>query len=341
MALQMAELDRTLQTWMSKNGIVRQLELMLQESREVTGRDISQLEQRLIGRLEEQQMISTARHLSTTSQLQDLQWSTAMQYMSSSVLVDPILCLKHCKARYKQLLTSGTPPPMSTYSKDLSQRLQTWADSSESGFIYLRGTPLARGISQGLAIEMVELLRSKGAPVIWALNSRQKGHNSLTRVEVLKHLVLQLFQINQDIQRSSPVTTAALYAARDEEHWFRVMAEALSGMSSVFLIFDLDILDSADDSGFDWSQAFIGLFEQLRRNGQTVIRISFISCKYASLPPTSGGGKYSMDIVPISSRSQIQNMTQSPLQKKKIAVQRSARASRRTKEKGTVLVILK
>jgi hypothetical protein len=189
---------------------------------------------------------------------------------------------------------------------------------------------------------MVDLLRTKGAPVIWALNSRQKEHNSLTRVEVLKHLVLQLFQINQDIQQSCPVTTAVLYTARDEEHWFRVMAEALSGMSAVFLIFDLDILDSADDRGFNWPHAFMDLFELLRRrNCQTILRISFISCNYTSSPPIPTGGKYSMDIVPISSRAQIQNMTQSSSQKRKVANQYSVRASRRMRGREKELVILK
>ncbi|KAM0302189.1 hypothetical protein ACHAO8_011597 [Botrytis cinerea] len=340
--LQLKELDKTLNFWISKGGFPDQMAIMLDESRKLTSRDISQLEQRLISRLDAERMISTSRHLGTTAQLQDLQWSATMQYLSSNTPtgMDPIICLARCKASYKQLLASGTLAPTRYYSKNLLSRLQLWADSLQSGIICLKGTVLARGISQGLAIELVESLRGKGAPVIWALNSRLKQYkpSPLTTVEILKHLALQIFQINPQIQRTNPVATATLYTARNEEEWFGVIAEALSGMQLLFIVFDLDLLDSTDGSGFDWPQAFTEFFERLRsKRCETILRISFISCKYASLSPfmMSGARKQSMDIVPISSRTQIQNITQSPSRKKKLAV--SPRMTRESMKRQVIL----
>ncbi|OBT88777.1 hypothetical protein VE02_02396 [Pseudogymnoascus sp. 03VT05] len=288
---------------------------------------MSQMEQRFMEKIAEQQTLSAAHHMDTTSQLRDMQWSQIIQQMSSTWLPSPDICQK-------------------TYKRQLSKRLQLWADGSQSEIIHLKGMQKMRWMSQSLAVNIIELLNRHQVPVIWALNTYQRQSEAITVVDILKQLVLQALQINPVIQRQSPVATSVFFTARNEEEWFNVLAEAITGMPTLYVIFDIDIFAKTVDSEFDWSRAFLKLFEKLQRwnNSAPTLHVEVMSYNQLYSPTkTQDSGEHgaATTAVPIWTKSRLDTASSLGCTRQRALVLHSARVSARSLGKGKGIIAIK
>lgn len=346
LTMMVMSLDLNVQEWMSQNGLIKQIALLLEKNQDSARIYMSQMEQRFMARISEQQTLSAAYHMDTTSQLRDLQWSQIIQQMSSTWLASPDHCLNTYKVKRKHLISAGAMPLVPIYQRQLSKRLQLWADGSQSEIIHLKGTQKMRWMSQSLAVDIIELLNLHQVPVIWALNTHQRQSEAITVVDILKQLVLQALQINPVIQRQSPVATSVFFTARNEEEWFNVLAEAITGMPALYVIFDIDIFAKTVDSEFDWSRAFQKLFEKLQKRNSSAPTLHVAVMSYNQLySPTkiqdSGKHGATATVVPISTRSQLDATSSLGSRRQRAPVLHSARVSARAGGKGKGIIAIK
>ena len=100
-------------------------------------------------------------------------------------------------------------------------------------------------------------------------------------------------RINEDFQttKACTVTCARVRSATTESDWMNILLSVLSGLPTVYVIFDVETVShhqEALEKNFAWPIAFVSLFQKLASRGsKTAIKVLFISyghAKYTQMP---------------------------------------------------------
>lgn len=233
--------------------------------------------------------------INTNSQLSEIQFSQIMTFLATSNLPSPDLVRHTLSVKRKLRLRLGqnhhhyNPNPPSLYHSPI---LQTWGASPTSSQILVDGSIPKRHVLQDFAIDVIDLVCGADIPIVWVLQSNQFNHGKtnsteepmedFTATDILKYLAWQILKANHSMvdERSASLSARRFQTARTEKEWFALLGAVLEGLQQVYLVVDLDLVDSLLPPGEEegqsrwWLGEFSWFFERLRERGvKTVVKV--------------------------------------------------------------------
>jgi hypothetical protein len=145
----------------------------------------------------------------------------------------------------------------------------------------IKGKCNDRAKARDVAASLISLVKKSHLPVVWALTLRfEKDAKHLAKLDILKDLVLQILQINKSLfdDRSQPLRAIEFQCATTESEWFKLLCLALTGLSEIYLIIDIEVLRRDTENGRSWLAAFMDLCQKVgKRSPGTILRKAIIS----------------------------------------------------------------
>ena len=155
----------------------------------------------------------------------------------------------------------------------------------------IRGNFATRHEAKDSAADIVGLLRKTNMPTAWVLNASCEASSAEpTAIDVLKQIVLQVLKINWTLldERSLSLNGAKFQSATSESDWFDLLGSALTGLPSLHLVIDTEVVKSRLPYDFSWPAAFHKLSDDLSaRCIATPIKVILVS--YGTGLPASRG----------------------------------------------------
>ncbi|KAK7703356.1 hypothetical protein SLS64_009023 [Diaporthe eres] len=241
--------------------------------------------------------------IDTNRQLSDLQFAQIMQSIADPNLWDPRKTLNYLLVHQKR--------SSQNQARQLSEgfwefvRMRRWTKSKDSDISVVKGDFRSRHALRCFSVDMIEQLRLKQIPVLFALGTSQEGAaaKSMSTEDLLKYLVRQALDLRRSGQteKSMSLSAAAFSGNLSEQEWFSLLQHLLCGLSGrVYFVVDLELLNRnfISPSGFHWLSAFLGLFKSVAEWGaQLTIKILLVS--YSSeLPFDTTRDEYAGFIIP-------------------------------------------
>lgn len=241
--------------------------------------------------------------IDTNRQLSDLQFSQIMQSIADPNLWDPRKALNYLLVHQKR--------SSQNQARQLSEgfwefaRMRRWARSKDSDISIVKGDFRSRHALRCFSVDVIEQLRLKQIPVLFALGTSQEGAaaKSMSTEDLLKYLVRQVLDLRRSGQteKSMSLNAAAFSGNLSEQEWFSLLQHLLSGLSgNVYFVVDLDLLNRNfnSPSSFHWLSAFLGLFKSVAERGAG-LTIKVLLVSYSSeLPFDTTKDGHSSFIVP-------------------------------------------
>lgn len=184
-------------------------------------------------------------------------------------------------------------------------RMRQWARSNESDVSIIKGDFRSRHALKCFSVDVIEQLRLKQIPVLFAIGTSQEGATakSMSTEDLLRYLVRQVLDLRRSGQteKSMSLNAAAFSGSLSEKEWFALLQNLLSGLSgNIYLVVDLELLDrNVDtDSGIHWLSAFLDLFRSLsERRAALTIKVLLVSYS-PELPFDMSTSQYSGFVIP-------------------------------------------
>jgi hypothetical protein len=216
--------------------------------------------------------------LDTNKRVCDIQVSQILTFAASSILQPPETTRKLCSAmRNRRRFQHGVSSFFASTPK-----LQEWSSTKNSSHISISGSYATRHCAQDFAVDVISLISESRIPVIWILNPNLTGDSSPvpTTIDILKNLVLQILQINQQrlTEKSLSLSATQFQCAKSEEEWFDLLVSALMDLPLLYIVVDLEVLKSAPGEKGLLVHGFLNLVKRLSSGIiDTVMKIVFIS----------------------------------------------------------------
>lgn len=121
-------------------------------------------------------------------------------------------------------------------------QLDMWSKMTDCSFLLTESSNSQ--MSKDFLVNLVELIQQANFQTIWALRFEDYWTRHLTCIDLLKMLVLHSLQLNPSslTARQCPITVAAVRDAVDEKDWLKLLNRALSGVSTLYIILDSEML---------------------------------------------------------------------------------------------------
>ncbi|KAM3086699.1 hypothetical protein ACMFMG_000822 [Clarireedia jacksonii] len=216
--------------------------------------------------------------LDTNKRVCDIQVSQILAFTASSTLQPPETTRKLCSAmRNRRRFQHGVSSFFAA-----SPKLQEWSSMKNSSHISISGSYATRHCAQDFAVDVIGLISESKIPVIWILNPTLSGDSATvpTTIDILKHLVLQILQLNQHrlTEKSLSLSATQFQCAKSDEEWFDLLVSALMGLPLLYIVVDLEVLKSAPAEKGLLVHGFLDLVRRLSSGSiNTVMKIAFIS----------------------------------------------------------------
>jgi hypothetical protein len=164
-----------------------------------------------------------------------------------------------------------------------SEELFEWASAVESSVLLVQGDYQTVEAVEQIALDLVQYLEDHSHPAVWILNDPASSESLAfdKKDALLKQLAVQILQLNLRLHstRYLPrVVELFQMAASKDTDWFDVMHFLLRGMPNLCMVIDLDILGIEYETTTSWMKHFSGLFERLRLEGGSILKIVFLNC---------------------------------------------------------------
>lgn len=164
---------------------------------------------------------------------------------------------------------------------DGSKQLYEWSKLLKSSLIVIKGSFGDRGKARDIAASIIAIVKKSRRPVVWAL-TLQFGNlqRQLSNLDILKHLVLQILQINSSLleDRTHPLSATNFQLATTESEWFELLSLVLTGIQEIYMVIDIEILRRDFENGQAWPSAFAVMFQKLAaRSPRTIVKVAIIS----------------------------------------------------------------
>ncbi|KAI3393999.1 hypothetical protein diail_3315 [Diaporthe ilicicola] len=241
--------------------------------------------------------------LDTNRQVSDLQFSQIMQSISDPSLWDPQKTFNYLRVSQKRS-SQNQARLLSEWFWDFA-RMRRWTMSRDSDISIVKGDFRSRQALRCFSVDVIEQLRQKQIPVLFALGTSQEGAaaKSMSNEDLLKYLIRQVLELRRRAQteKSMSLNAAAYSGSLSEQDLFSLLRQLLSGLSgSVYFVVDLELLnrDPSSSSGFHWLSAFLGLFKTFTERGvQLTVKVLLVSYS-PELPFETSRDDYSGFIIP-------------------------------------------
>jgi len=236
------------------------------------------------------QALHSSALLDTNQRVFDLQIAQMLEHAAGGVTIDPELNLRFSLFMRNARRSQKNHPEGFWFSP----KLKRWNDEKRSSVVLVRGSFATRFKAMDFSVAVVEALRSASAQVLWVLPERHSEHDTqIHAVDLIKSLALQAMRINKDFQTSKAcaLTCARVQGAASETDWLDILFELLSGLSNVYIVFDVESLrhdDLMTEEEFSWPLAFMSFFSKIASRGSNavikVLIISYGHARYTKMP---------------------------------------------------------
>jgi hypothetical protein len=244
--------------------------------------------------------------VNTNTRLSDLQFSQIIVSLSDVSLLDPqkVYQYYYTLNRRRMSQVSGRSLPDRFWR---SNKLQTWATTTQSDISIVMGNFHSRLALRGLCVDIIEQLREYHIPVLLSMRMTEESTAArISSIDLLKYLVKQAVNLNRNIrnEKSMALSCARFHSASTETDWFQLLESVVADIGQlVYFIIDLEVLDCdlgpVDD--FSWLSAFQTFFSTLsKRLSSTRVKVLLIN--YGSrLPFDLSSRQYAELVVPAKS----------------------------------------
>jgi hypothetical protein len=158
--------------------------------------------------------------------------------------------------------------------------LRTWSEDSCSSLLVMMGSLPQKIQTQAAGTRMIEMIKSAGLPVLWAVKGSTGSVSDRSTTELLKYLAMQALQLNSSglADKVSPQFNATRVAsASTEQDWLQVLGAGLSGVPKIYLVIDPEILGSSAHEQSELGGLISTLQEATFGNPGTVVKSVLIS----------------------------------------------------------------
>ncbi|KAF2770958.1 hypothetical protein EJ03DRAFT_326027 [Teratosphaeria nubilosa] len=229
----------------------------IQDDQAAAARELRMLQQAnqiIMGQLElvhqklnEHQAINHKLLQSTQQSTTDTQFALMIR-SAASPLTSPIGSLRVLKAALSHHIAAvGAMKRLWRAST-----LECWSSTKQSELLLMIGSSFQKPGTRAAGICLIDLIKSSGAPILWALktDSSSSSCTAASTVELLRYLAWQALQLSASTLNiiasvSANFNAARIASAASEEDWLDIIRIALSNHPRVFLVIDADFLNSA------------------------------------------------------------------------------------------------
>ncbi|KAK8038644.1 hypothetical protein PG993_007055 [Apiospora rasikravindrae] len=230
---------------------------------------------------------------STNYKLTDLQFSQIMRSISDTAILTPDKVLHYLQFQASRPRATQVSGPTLSRRFTNSPRLRRWDGCDSSAITIVRANFRCRQAIRSFCWDLVQQLRAAKIWILFAIKIplQDTGSALVTCTDVLKYLIQQALQINQNLQTegSMSLTCTRFHQGLNEDGLFQVLEAVLSdipGLVYIFVDLELPSRDLAVPDGFSWLRAFLGFFERLaQRKPAHQVKIMLLS--YSSDLPFS------------------------------------------------------
>ncbi|RYC58038.1 hypothetical protein CHU98_g8183 [Xylaria longipes] len=292
------ETSRKIDRWATTMNHVeiRQMRQELVETRK--GLELAQLERRemyqlvaeLKGTISKYSQLHYTGMLNTNQRLSEIQFSQILSYISASPIPRPDLVRQSYNARRnrRKQASSGAMGAQPWVSD-----IQEWGEKRTSTQIFVQGYFKTRHAIRDFAATTIDLIKEANIPVVWVLDpiAELPAENRFNTIDVLKYLACQVLQINNSMltECQASLNAARFQSAVTESEWLELLTSVLQGMSQIYIIVDMDLVERGGGTTKEWLQHFSSVGENLNlRNIHTIVKVACMCtnrCVVESLPP--------------------------------------------------------
>ena len=263
--------------------------------------------------------------IDTNHKLSDLQFSQIMSYLSDVALPDPIKSYQYHRFMRTRRIFRAQQQIANMLSH--TPKIRKWTSAENSSIIILKGSFRTRLAIKDFCTGVVEKLRSKDGPVIWALSdgASQSTAPSRNSIDLLKYLTYQAVQISQKLknEKSMALTCHQCRSASSAKEWFQILQQALTSIGhQIYILLDMGLLSATYENAdyFCWSTAFADFFTTISDRGlNTNLKVLLLTYNPLALSQLVGMSAPSF-VVPVKNSNPRSNKGRFGWRRKELAI---------------------
>ena len=235
--------------------------------------------------------MNSALLLQTQRGTSEIQVALIISAASQNDLPEPAYSLRYCKAIQKRHKITKVAQRGCAWNNG---PLLAWNATEASSLLFIRGSLTARVETKSLAIDLIDLIQSAQAPLLWTLKANEEpSKTEVPSTRVLKYLTMQALRIaSTEIRElvSSNFNAARIQSASTEEEWLEILACVLAVLPRVYIVIDADMLAASYGETKSFEKIFRLLDAFIRRPHSGTIKIVLFSYRKVTLSPSMGRG---------------------------------------------------
>jgi hypothetical protein len=161
-----------------------------------------------------------------------------------------------------------------------SEEVLEWASAEKSSILLVQGDYQTTETVEQISLDLVLYLEDCSHPVVWIFNDVASGKYLTTAEGILKQLAIQILKMNSRLHSATYLSFIVEHfrmASKDTD-WFDVIHFVLEGMTTLCMVIDLGILGARFETASSWIEQFSDLFERLRVENSSILKIALLSC---------------------------------------------------------------
>jgi hypothetical protein len=153
-------------------------------------------------------------------------------------------------------------------------KLREWHEDKDAFPILVTHGRGLRTIARDFSVELLDTIRASGVPAIWVLSHTTSDENIvLSLTDILLSLSTQALVLNPQVLNDSvnPISNYHFQNILDEDQSFQLLGRCLRGVSSLYVVLDMTVVNAAVDYNTarvsDFVQKFLNLLLSRPENG--------------------------------------------------------------------------
>jgi hypothetical protein len=207
-----------------------------------------------------------------------------MDFLSGANTLDPLKALQYrafMSARSRGRQTRADARSLFW----LNPKFAAWESASWPTMIMVKGEYSTRFQVQSFAVDVINNLRNRTVPALWALKSvPANGATSASAIDIIKGLICQAIQLNitQHTERSLALSCAQFRAADSVEQWLDLLARTIASFPQLYIIVDLEAVGGSYLNSISWLSQLAAMFQR-HNSGKWISRLKILLVSYGAM----------------------------------------------------------
>ena len=156
-----------------------------------------------------------------------------------------------------------------------------WSTKLDSALLLIRGSKQIRQQTEIVGMKMVQVIRRKSTPVLFAFQAgRGSKHITTTPAQILQYLLEQALKLNEENLTSlvnENFNATRVSSATTIEHWAQLLSSAIRNLPLVYIYVDLDLINPGDPSQDSLSDLVRAMEQVWQSCPSTAVKVAFVS----------------------------------------------------------------